>query len=128
MTYQPPTTGGPYGQYGQYGPGTPYPYQPPRGTNTMAILSLVFAFVFAPLGIYFGQRAKKEIAISHEDGEGLATAGIVVGWVGVGLWALWLLFVIIYFVFVVFIFGVVLAGSAGAAGSTYALSFLTLLS
>src|SRR5215217_3281328 len=41
-------------------PGVTYPVQqatPPqqvRGTNVMSILSLVFAFVFAPLGIVFG--------------------------------------------------------------------------
>ena len=50
-----------------------------RGTNTMAILALVFAFVFAPLGIVFGFIAKKQIRQSGDGGSGLATAGIVLG-------------------------------------------------
>lgn len=50
-----------------------------RGTNTMAILALVFAFVFAPLGIVFGVVAKKQIRSSGEGGAGLATAGLVLG-------------------------------------------------
>src|SRR6185312_4199217 len=60
--YPPPGAAGPgYGPgYGSYPPppyGYPgYPGFPPPnlGTNTMSILSLIFAFVFAPLGIVFG--------------------------------------------------------------------------
>jgi TctA family transporter len=71
-------------------PYPPYPYSPPF--NTYAILSLVFgAMVFAPLGIYFGKRAKKEIARTGERGAELATAGIVVGWIFTVFYALFLL-------------------------------------
>ena len=74
-------------------------YYPPApasaSTNTMAILSLVFAFVFSPLGIVFGHMAKKQIKASGEQGEGLATAGMIVGYVFTGLYvlfcALWIL-------------------------------------
>jgi len=45
------------------------------GTNVMAILSLVFAFVFAPAGIVFGAIAKKQIRQTGQQGAGLATAG-----------------------------------------------------
>lgn len=76
--YTGPQPGAPYGQQ-------PGPYAPPRGTNQNAILALVLAFVFAPLGIYFGSKAKKEIAVTGEDGEGMATAGVVIGWVGTGM-------------------------------------------
>lgn len=48
-----------------------------RGTNTMAILSLVFAFVFAPLGIVFGVMARKQIPVTGESGEGIAKAGLI---------------------------------------------------
>jgi short subunit fatty acids transporter len=51
---------------------------PAEGTNTMAILSLVFAFLFWPLGIVFGYIAKRQIARTGQSGEGLATAGLVV--------------------------------------------------
>ncbi|GAC1331513.1 MAG: hypothetical protein NVSMB13_19850 [Mycobacteriales bacterium] len=70
-----------YGQpaYGQQ------PYGQQRGTNTMAILSLVFAFIFSPLGIIFGFVAKKQIRERGEGGSGLATAGIVIGFVSLVL-------------------------------------------
>ncbi|MCD2196225.1 DUF4333 domain-containing protein [Actinomycetospora endophytica] len=50
---------------------------PARGTNTMAILALVFAFVFSPLGIVFGIIGRKQTARTGEGGRGLATAGLV---------------------------------------------------
>jgi hypothetical protein len=59
----------------------PTGYGQPRGTNTMAILSLVFAFVFAPLGIVFGHVAKRQIRRTGEGGSGLATAGLVLSYI-----------------------------------------------
>jgi hypothetical protein len=50
---------------------------PARGTNTMAILAIVFAFVFSPLGIVFGIIGRKQTARTGEGGRGLATAGLV---------------------------------------------------
>jgi len=73
----------------------PYqPYQPPvTGTNTMAILSIIFAFVFWPLGIVFGHIAKGQIRRTGEGGGGLASAGLIIGYIfgvltiiGCGLW------------------------------------------
>jgi hypothetical protein len=37
------------------------------------------------VGIYLGLRAKREIRANGEDGDGMATAGIVVGWVSTGI-------------------------------------------
>ena len=62
----------------------PPPYQPypPQPYNTYAILSLCLAlFVLPPLGIYFGRKAREQIALTGERGAELATAGIVCGWV-----------------------------------------------
>lgn len=64
----------PYGQPGQ--PGYGQPYAPVAPTNTMAILSLVFAFVFPIAGIVMGHIAKKQIRRTGEQGDGLATAGL----------------------------------------------------
>jgi hypothetical protein len=88
----------PYAQpdpYGQYAPGQGYPgyaqqqpgygYPQTRGTNVMAILSLVFAFVFAPAGIVLGHVAKKQLRTSGEEGGGLATAGLVLSYIFTGL-------------------------------------------
>ncbi|MEV6602238.1 DUF4190 domain-containing protein [Actinoplanes sp. NPDC051346] len=80
--YGAPSSGQPYGQqpYGQPGYGQPYAQNPygaiPAPTNTMAILSLVFAFVFSPAGIVMGHVAKKQISQTNESGDGLATAGL----------------------------------------------------
>ena len=58
------------------------------GTNKYAIMSLVFSciafFIFGYLciaGIILGYKAKNEIAQTNEKGKGLATAGIVIGYV-----------------------------------------------
>jgi hypothetical protein len=58
----------------------PY-YPPPRKTNTLAIISLVMLFFFAPASIVLGHMARKEIKRTGEDGWGMATAGLIVGWV-----------------------------------------------
>jgi hypothetical protein len=93
-------------QYGQPGYGQPaYGGQAP--TNTMAILSLVFAFVFAPAAIVMGHVAKKQIRQSGESGEGLATAGLWLGYIFTGLYVLLCAFYII-----------VVIAAVGSTGST----------
>jgi hypothetical protein len=62
-------------------------YNPSAQTNTMAILALVFAFVFAPLAIVFGHMARKQIRERGEGGSGLATAGLVCGYIFTALQA-----------------------------------------
>jgi hypothetical protein len=106
----PPTSGQPYGQqpyaqqpYGQqppYGqPGYGQPYSPGPSTNTMAILALVFAFVFSPAAIVMGHVAKKQIRQTGEGGDGLATAGLWLGYIFTGLYVLgcaaWVIVVVI---------------------------------
>jgi hypothetical protein len=84
-----------------YGPPPGYPgygYPPPgypRPTNTMAILALVFAFVFAPAGLVMGIVARKQIDRTGEEGSGLALAGIIVGAVFTAIWVLVIIFWII---------------------------------
>src|SRR3954469_13124550 len=82
------TTPPPYGPYspppgpyaGHYGyPGYPG-YPPPQSTNAMAIVSLVCAFLFAPLGILFGHMSLSQIKKSGEEGRGLAIAGLVISY------------------------------------------------
>jgi peptidyl-prolyl cis-trans isomerase B (cyclophilin B) len=79
MTTPPP----PYGAY----PPPPGPYAgyygyPPQqqSTNALAIVSLVCAFLFAPLGIIFGHISLSQIKKTGEEGRGLAIAGLVISY------------------------------------------------
>jgi hypothetical protein len=116
----PPGSPGPYGQPGyappQYGqpqyaqPGYAQPGHPPPGygapgyppvyvrpTNTMAILALVMAFVFAPAGLILGIVARKQIRQTGEDGDGLALAGIIVGGIVTAIFVFFIVLWIIAF-------------------------------
>ncbi len=78
----------------------PYPqagYAPLPPTNTMAILALVFAFVFSPLGIVFGVIGRRQIDRTGEGGRGLATAGLVVGIIFTAIAVLYIVLVIVAF-------------------------------
>ena len=72
-----------------YGEPTPPPYGPaggyyghpqPRPTNSLAIASLVCAFLFAPVGIVFGHMSLSQIKRTGEEGRSLAIAGLVIGY------------------------------------------------
>ncbi|MEV6487756.1 DUF4190 domain-containing protein [Actinoplanes sp. NPDC051633] len=84
----PPPAYNPPPQYGATGPSyqqQPYGQPQVQTTNTMAILALVFAFIFAPASIFLGHIAKKQIRQTGEQGEGLATAGLWLGYIFTGL-------------------------------------------
>ena len=110
----PPPQGGQPGPAGWQAYQSPPPYQgqapyPPyyaRPTNNMAIAAIIVAFVFPPAGIVLGVIAKNQIAQSGEQGEGLATAAIVIGSIYV---ALAVIAVIAFFA----IFGVVASNVGG---------------
>ena len=85
MTNPPPPYGGypsPYGAYPPYGgyPATYPGYSAPQPTNTLAIASLVCAFLFAPLGIVFGHISLSQIKKTGEEGRGLALAGLIISY------------------------------------------------
>lgn len=76
--YAPPPRPGPP----QYGP-------PPTGqrTNALAIASLVLSLasvsvcISAPIGAILGHVARRQIAERGESGDGMARAGIIIGWI-----------------------------------------------
>jgi len=140
-----PGQGAPYGQqqgnpYAASGPqhnpyapqqghnpyATPYatggyqPYAQRPKTNTLAILSIVFAFagiiiwpiviLTSPAGAIMGHIALGKIKQSGEGGRGLALAGVIGGWVMTGLWIL--------IVGLVVILGIA-AGSSGGYSDPY---------
>jgi hypothetical protein len=95
---QQPYSQQPYGQpaYGQQPGYAPQAYA--RPTNTMAILALVMAFVFAPAGLILGIVARRQIKQTGEEGDGLALAGIIVG----GLFtAIFVLLIVIWIIAIV---------------------------
>ncbi|MCS4277583.1 TM2 domain-containing membrane protein YozV [Mycetocola sp. BIGb0189] len=75
-----------------------YPATPPR-TNLLAILSLVFAFVFAPAGIVLGHISKKQLKTSGEGGAGLATAGLVLSYIFTALYIIGGILMIAFYAF-----------------------------
>jgi hypothetical protein len=82
------------------GPAGLRPYTPVAApsTNGMAVASLVLGILWiywigSVLALIFGYIARQQIADSGgtQGGRGMATAGIVLGWVGVGFLVLFLL-------------------------------------
>ncbi|WP_368497286.1 DUF4190 domain-containing protein [Herbiconiux sp. A18JL235] len=105
---QPPQGGG----YGQQPPAQQpyYGYQAPAAppTNTLAIVTIILAFLFSVAGIVTGHIALKQIDRTGESGRGLAKAGLILSYVFTGLG---LLAVIAYIVFFIFIFAVAGTGT-----------------
>ncbi|MEO3771433.1 DUF4190 domain-containing protein [Micromonospora sp. B9E7] len=82
-----------------YPPHPGYGYPAPQKTNGLAIASLVLALVgltscgiTAPIGAILGHVAQKQIRVSGEGGEGMAKAGIIVGWIITALMVLGIAF------------------------------------
>jgi hypothetical protein len=86
-----------YGTAG-YGGGYAYPVAAPKRTNPMAIASMTTSIVGLPLlmcyglglpvsivGAILGHIAKRQIRERDEQGDGMALAGIIMGWIGTGL-------------------------------------------
>lgn len=93
-------------------PNVPQSYQPVAlPTSTMAIISLIMAiagFSFLPLigsiaALITGYLARKETNATPPtaSGDGMAIAGIVMGWVQLGLTIIGLCCFVLYFVFIV---------------------------
>jgi hypothetical protein len=96
----PPPPPGSYGGYGGYGaPNQQIYYQPaaPR-TNSTAVASMILSIVGLVLffcygigglpgliGAILGHVAKRQIRERGEAGDGMAKAGIIMGWIAVGL-------------------------------------------
>ncbi len=98
------------------------PYSPPN--SSMAIVSLIagicgltiFPFIGSIVAVITGAMAKKEILNSRGalSGEGLAKAGIILGWIGIGLGVLGFCIVAVAIIipFILMAFGLVSNGSS----------------
>jgi hypothetical protein len=95
MQYAAPGYGAPpgHGAPPAYGANPPYgytPYQPSRGTNGFAIASMVLGIVWiywigSVLAIIFGFVAYGQIKERNQGGKGMATAGLILGFLGIGI-------------------------------------------
>lgn len=76
----------------------PQPYTAPQGTgtNTLAIIALIAAFVFAPAAIICGHIALGQIKRTGEQGHALALWGTILGYVFTALGLLLILFSVIF--------------------------------
>ena len=88
----PPVYGAPPPQQGYGGYGVP-PYGQQRSTNGFAIASMVLGILWlwwigSILALVFGYIARGQIKDNHQNGDGMAIAGIVLGWIGVGMFGL----------------------------------------
>lgn len=95
----------PYGQPG--GTPQPYVYTPPAPTNGMAIASLIVSVLSLTaclgatgfIGAILGHMAKGQIRRNNEQGGGIATAGVIVGWAGFALFVIGIAIVVAIAIF-----------------------------
>ncbi|MDI1460176.1 DUF4190 domain-containing protein [Catellatospora sp. KI3] len=89
-----------------------YAYVPSRGTNGMAVGAMVTAIVGAvtfcwlygipglilgPIGAILGHVARRRIRTTGEEGDGMALAGVIIGWIVTGLSLLLLIVIAVFF-------------------------------
>lgn len=79
----PPPPG--YPAPGYPAPGYPGPGYPPARTNPLSTWSVVFAFLFAPVGAVLGHLALGQIKRTHEQGRDRAVLGITLSYVIIAL-------------------------------------------
>lgn len=92
--------------YPAYGYGAPPPVMVARSTNGLAIASLVCALaglatcgVTSLVGAILGHVARKQIRENGQDGDGMALAGIITGWIITGIY---LVILVIYAIAIVY--------------------------
>jgi hypothetical protein len=109
MTYDPYQQDPYYQQQPTTGYGGGYP--PTRSTNTLAIVAMILALLglmacglLAGAGAICGHIALNQVRERNEEGEGFAKTGIIVGWIGVGLWVVgaivYVLLIVLYGYFI----------------------------
>lgn len=90
-------------------PYAPYPAQK-SGTNVLAIIALVGAFVFPLAGVICGHIALSQIKRTGESGRGLAIAGLIIGYVYIAFIVLAIILTVV---------GALFAASTGYSSYSY---------
>jgi hypothetical protein len=70
-------------------------------TNSLAIVAIIAAFVFAPAGLICGIIARNQIKQTREQGAGMALAAILISIVALVLWLVALVYAVVVFDFFV---------------------------
>jgi len=117
IAYQPGSPAGypadPY-QPGGYPPGgyPPQFYVQPRKNNSLALTSMIVSIcgvLMCPLvgvvGAILGHKARKQCRERDEDGDGMALAGIIIGWISFG-----------FMVAIILLYAVIIAGVFASGG------------
>lgn len=85
---------------------TSQPSRPSSGLAIGSLISSILGLTFLPtigsiVGLVLGYMARRQIEESMDrmGGEGMAKAGIIIGWIGVGLAVLGVCLVVVFFVF-----------------------------
>ncbi|GAA1694049.1 hypothetical protein GCM10009808_08940 [Microbacterium sediminicola] len=89
-----------------YPAAAPGGYPPAPSTNTLAIVSLISSLVgvfIIPVigqivGVITGHISLGQIKHTGEGGRGLALAGVIVGWVSMGLWIIGIVLFVMFFI------------------------------
>jgi peptidyl-prolyl cis-trans isomerase B (cyclophilin B) len=102
-----PNQQGPYGYGPQPGQAPGGVYSPQPRTNTLAIVSLILAFFVSLAAVICGHIALSQIKRTGEGGRGLALAGVIIGYVGIGLS---LVIVVVYAIIIISVIGTAGAG------------------
>ena len=85
-----------YSQQGAPAAGAAYLSNPSDKMNVLAIVSLITSIVGLSLvGVICGHISKKQIKRTGEKGRGLATAGLIIGYVGLVFGAIWIIAAIV---------------------------------
>jgi hypothetical protein len=89
-------------QQPQWGQQQQYQPQTTPGSATAALILgicglLVCPIICAPLALIYGNKARNEIDGSggRLGGRGMATAGVVLGWIGIAWAVLWIIYIIV---------------------------------
>jgi len=87
------------------------PYAPAPPTNTLSIFALISAFILPfVVPVVLGHISLSQIKRTGESGRGMALAGLIIGYVEIGFWAVWAFVLILIFA---------AAGASGAFNSSY---------
>jgi len=110
--YQPGSPAGYPADPYQAGGYPPQFYVQPRKNNSLALTSMIVSIcgvMMCPLvgvvGAILGHKARKQIRQRDEDGDGMALAGIIVGWISFG-----------FMVAIILLYAVIIAGVAASGG------------